>query len=55
MSPLGIIVLVLLVVLLVGLLPHWPYARGWNVGYGPSGVLVIVLVIVLLLVLFGRI
>jgi hypothetical protein len=52
MSTTGLLLLVLLVLLLVGTLPTWPYAAGW--GYGPSGLLVVVLVIVLILVLFGR-
>jgi hypothetical protein len=46
------IVLVLLILLLVGALPSWPYSRGW--GYYPSGGLGLVLVIVLLLALTGR-
>jgi hypothetical protein len=52
MSLVGLILLVVLLFLLVGTLPTWPYAAGW--GYGPSGLLVVVLVIVLILVLFGR-
>lgn len=55
MSLIGLILLVLLVVLVVGMMPTWPYSRGWNYGYGPSGILGVVLVIVLLLVLFGRV
>jgi Protein of unknown function (DUF3309) len=50
---LGVILLVLLILLLVGALPRWPYASGW--GYGPSGILVVVLIVVLILVLFGHI
>jgi hypothetical protein len=46
------IVLILLVLLLVGALPSWPYSRGW--GYYPSGGLGLVLVIVLLMALTGR-
>ena len=46
------IVLILLVLLLVGALPSWPYSRGW--GYYPSGGLGLVLVIVLVLALTGR-
>lgn len=46
------IVLVLLVLLLIGALPSWPYSRSW--GYYPSGGLGLVVVIVLILLLTGR-
>ena len=46
------ILLVLLVLLVVGALPTWPYSSGW--GYGPSGGLGLVLVVLLILVLTGR-
>ena len=42
-----------LILLLVGALPSWPYSSGW--GYGPSGVLGTVVVVLLILVLIGRI
>jgi hypothetical protein len=45
--------LILLIVLLVGALPSWPYSRGW--GYYPSGILGIVLLILVVLLLAGRI
>ena len=45
--------LILLVLLLVGALPSWPYSRGW--GYYPSGLLGILLVVLLLFVLLGRV
>ncbi|MGD9647594.1 MAG: DUF3309 family protein [Pirellulales bacterium] len=47
------ILLIVLVLLLVGALPAWPYSSSW--GYYPSGGLGLVLLVVLLLVLFGRI
>ena len=47
-----LILLVLLVVLLIGATPAWPYSRGW--GYYPSGVLGIILVIFLVLLLMGQ-
>lgn len=50
---LGTILIVLLLLLLLGALPSWPYSRGW--GYYPSSGLGLVLVIVLVLVLIGRI
>jgi hypothetical protein len=46
MSPL---LLILLIILLIAVLPSWPYSRGW--GYFPSGILGLILVIVLVLVL----
>jgi hypothetical protein len=47
------ILLVILILLLIGALPTWPYSTGW--GYYPSGGLGLVLVIVLVLVLLGRV
>jgi hypothetical protein len=47
----GTILLVLLIILLIGALPTYPYSRGW--GYGPSGVLGVILVIVLVMILMG--
>jgi hypothetical protein len=49
---LGTILLIVLILLLVGALPSWPYSSGW--GYYPSGSLGLVLVIVVVLVLLGR-
>jgi hypothetical protein len=46
------IVLIVLVLLLLGALPAWPYSRGW--GYYPSGGLGLVVVVLLVLVLAGR-
>ncbi|MGN6516376.1 MAG: DUF3309 family protein [Rhizomicrobium sp.] len=50
---LGTILIIILILLLLGALPSWPYSSGW--GYYPSGGLGLVLVIVLILVLLGRI
>ena len=49
---LGTILVVVLVLLLIGAVPSWPYSREW--GYYPSGGVGLVLLIVLLLVLMGR-
>jgi hypothetical protein len=49
----GTILLVLLILVLVGALPTWPYSSGW--GYGPSGALGTVVVVLLILVLIGRV
>lgn len=46
------ILLVVLILLLLGALPTWPYSRGW--GYYPSGGLGLVVVVVLVLLLAGR-
>jgi hypothetical protein len=46
------VVLVLLVILLLGALPVWPYSASW--GYYPGGGLGLVLLIVLILALTGR-
>lgn len=47
------ILLIILVLLILGALPTWPYSSGW--GYYPSGGLGLVLVILLILILLGRI
>ncbi|PSJ47918.1 DUF3309 domain-containing protein [Zobellella endophytica] len=49
----GTILLILLILLLIGAIPSWPYSRSW--GFAPSGVLGVVLVIVVVLLLLGRI
>jgi Protein of unknown function (DUF3309) len=46
------ILIVLLVLLLIGALPTWPYSQGW--GYYPSGGLGLIVIIVLVLLLTGR-
>lgn len=51
---LGTVLLILLVLLLVGALPHWGYASSWNMGYAPSGGIGLILLVVILLVVFGR-
>jgi Protein of unknown function (DUF3309) len=50
---LGTILLIILILILLGALPTWPYSSGW--GYYPSGGIGLILVIVLILVLLGRI
>ena len=49
---LGTILLIILVLLLVGALPAWPYSGSW--GYYPSGGLGLVLIVLLVLVVSGR-
>jgi hypothetical protein len=48
-----LILLILLIVLLIGATPAWPYNRGW--GYYPTGVLGTILVIFLVLLLLGQV
>jgi hypothetical protein len=47
------LLLIVLIVILLGLLPAWPYSTGW--GYYPSGGLGLILIIVIILILMGRI
>jgi hypothetical protein len=47
------ILILILIILLIGALPTWPYSSGW--GYYPTGGLGIILLIVLILWLMGRI
>jgi len=49
---LGTILLIILIIVLVGALPTWPYSGGW--GYYPSGGIGLILLIVLILFLMGR-
>jgi hypothetical protein len=50
---LGTILIIILILLLIGALPTWPYSTGW--GYYPGGGLGLVLSLVIILVLVGRI
>lgn len=50
---LGTILIIILILVLIGAIPSWPYSRGW--GYGPSGIIGIILVVILILALMGRI
>lgn len=50
---LGTILLIVLIVILIGALPSWPYSSGW--GYYPSGGIGLVLIIVIILLVMGRI
>jgi hypothetical protein len=50
---LGTILIILLILILIGALPTWPYSRGW--GYYPSGGFGLLVVIVIILLLMGRI
>lgn len=50
---LATLLLIILVILLIGAIPQWPYSQNW--GYFPSGLLGIVLLIFLILALTGRV
>ena len=47
------VLIVILILLLLGALPAWPYSGGW--GYGPSGLLSVVVLVIIILALVGRI
>ena len=49
---LGAVLLILLILLVIGALPSWPYSSGW--GYYPSGGLGLALIVLLVLVVSGR-
>jgi len=48
----NLLLALLLVLLLLGLLPAWPYSTGW--GYYPSGLLGLAIVVLIVLALLGR-
>lgn len=51
--PMGLILTILLIVLLLAILPTWPYSSSW--GYYPSGLVGTIVIIVIILVLLGHI
>jgi len=50
---LGTILIIILILILLGAIPAWPYSSGW--GYGPSGIVGVILIVLLILVLMGRV
>jgi hypothetical protein len=48
----GTILLIVLLLLLLGAVPAWPYSRGW--GYYPGGVVGVLLIVVVILLLTGH-
>jgi hypothetical protein len=48
----GTILLIILILLLIGALPSWPYSTGW--GYYPSGGIGLILLILIILLAMGR-
>jgi hypothetical protein len=49
----GLLLFIVLLILLLGAVPAWPYSRGW--GYGPSSVLSLLLIVFLVLLIMGMI
>lgn len=47
----GTILLIVLILLLLGAIPVWPYSRSW--GYGPTGGIGLLVVVLLVLLLMG--
>jgi hypothetical protein len=47
------VLIVILILLLIGALPTWPYSGGW--GYGPGGLMGVLLIVVIVLALTGHI
>jgi len=48
----GLILLIIVLLLVIGALPTWPYSTGW--GYYPSGGLGLILLILIILLLIGQ-
>jgi len=47
------VLIIILILFLIGGLPHWGYSSGW--GYGPSGIVGVILVVLLVLLLLGHV
>lgn len=50
---LGTILLIILILLLIGAVPAWPYRRSW--GYAPSGLLTVLVIVAVIALLTGHI
>jgi Protein of unknown function (DUF3309) len=50
---LGTVLLIILILLLIGAVPAWPYSRSW--GYAPSGLLTILVIVAVVALLTGYI
>jgi hypothetical protein len=50
---LSTVLIVILILLLIGALPTWPYSGGW--GYGPGGLMGVLLIVIIVLALTGHI
>ena len=49
---LGTVLLIILILLLIGAVPTWPYSRSW--GYAPSGLLTILVIVAVVALLTGH-
>jgi hypothetical protein len=49
---LSMILLIVLILVLIGSIPAWPYSRSW--GYGPSGIVGVIVLVLVILWLMGR-
>jgi hypothetical protein len=49
---LGTILLIILILILIGAIPRWPYSSNW--GYGPSGIVGLFVIVLIVLLLMGR-
>jgi len=49
----GTIILIILILILIGAVPAWPYSRAW--GYGPSGIVGVILIVLIILLLVGAV
>ena len=47
------VLIIILILILIGAVPTWPYSRGW--GYGPSGLVGLILIVLLILVLLDKV
>jgi len=48
---LGVILLIILILVLIGAVPVWPYSRGW--GYWPGGLVGLLLIVIIILLILG--
>lgn len=51
--PLTTLLIIILILILIGAIPSWPYSRSW--GYGPSGIVGVIFIVLLILLFLGRI
>ncbi len=47
------VLIIILILILIGAVPTWPYSRGW--GYGPAGIVGLILIVLLILVLLDKV
>jgi len=47
----GTILLIILLLIFIGVIPHWGYSRSWGLGWGPGGAVGLLLLVVIILVI----